>query len=381
MAMIVRAVPGYPPIPAEFPLLLSNQMQIIEPAFAYLIEQAELRAHSPETVRTYGEHLYDWFDTLEQSELSWDTVDEGTILAYRNRMLETPSPYTGRPYARSTINDRVRSVCRFYAWAHRRKMIDELPFSYRDAPPIRAASKGFLAHAAGKPAPGNILTVAEYETLPRPLRVRDLHRLLAALDMPYRLIAEWAVTSGMRRMELCALTVDQVPRSDRLHMEDHPLVGIPLTVTKGSRRRTVYPPLRLIDRTNWYIGEDRAALITRLWRRNSSYAPPNTLFLNRRGAPITKARLSAAFARGFAAAGLDGSAHWLRHTFATVMLVRLQAQAQRNPDINPLKVLQVLLGHAWIETTAIYLRCVELHGDEIAETIEYLYGRVIDDAY
>ena len=122
-----------------------------------------------------------------------------------------------------------------------------------------------------------------------------------------------------------------------------PTGRIPLTVTKGSRRRTVYPPLRLIDRTNWYIGEDRAGLITRLWRRDLIYAPPNTLFLNRRGAPITKARLSAAFARGFAAAGLDGSAHWLRHTFATVMLVRLQAQAQRNPDINPLKVLQVRL--------------------------------------
>lgn len=127
MAMIVRAAPGYPPIPPNFPVLLSNQMRIIEPAFAYMIEQAELRAHSPETIRTYGEHLYDWFDTLEQSDLSWDKVDEGTILAYRNRMLEGPSPYTGRPFARSTINDRVRSVCRFYAWAHRRKMIDEPP--------------------------------------------------------------------------------------------------------------------------------------------------------------------------------------------------------------------------------------------------------------
>ena len=381
MAMIVRAAPGHPPIPPDFPILVSNQMQIIEPTFAYLIGQAELRAHSPETIRTYGEHLYDWFDTLEQSDLAWDKVDEGTILAYRNRMLETPSPYTGRPYSRSTINDRVRSVCRFYAWAHRRNMIDELPFSYRDAPPVRAAAKGFLAHAAGKPAPGNMLTVSEYETLPRPLRVNDLRRLLATLDMPYRLIAEWAVTSGMRRMELCALMVDQVPRSDNLNTEDHPLVGVPLTVTKGSRRRTVYPPLKLIDRTNWYIGEDRAALITRLRRRNPEYAPSGILFLNKRGLPITKARMSAAFARGFAAAGLDGSGHWLRHTFATVMLVRLQAEAQHNPDINPLKVLQVLLGHASIETTAIYLRCVELHGDEIAETIEYLYGRVINDAY
>ncbi|MGC0321056.1 hypothetical protein ABIG06_001685 [Bradyrhizobium sp. USDA 326] len=68
MAMIVRAAPGYLPILTNFPLLFSNQMQIIEPAFAYLIEQAELRAHSPETVRTYGEHLYDWFDALEQSD-------------------------------------------------------------------------------------------------------------------------------------------------------------------------------------------------------------------------------------------------------------------------------------------------------------------------
>lgn len=380
MAMIVRAAAGYPPIPPNFPILLSNQMQIIEPAFAYLIEQAELRAHSPESLRTYGEHLYDWFDTLEQSDMAWDRVDEGTILAYRNRMLETPSPFTGRPYARSTINDRVRSVCRFYTWAHRRNMIDDLPFSYRDAPPIRAASRGLLAHAAGKPAPGNTLTVAEYETLPRPLRLADLHRLLAALDMPYRLVAEWAVTSGMRRMELCALTVAQVPRSDRLRTEDHQLVGIPLTVTKGSRRRVVYPPLRLIDRTNWYIGEDRAALITRVLRRNPDYVPSTILFLNKWGLPITKARLSAAFASGFAAAGLDGSGHWLRHTYATVMLVRLQAQTQRNPDINPLKILQVLLGHASIETTAIYLRCVDLHADEIAETIEYLYGRVIDDA-
>ena len=67
----------------------------------------------------------------------------------------------------------------------------------------------------------------------------------------------------------------------------------------------------------------------------------------------------------FRAARLDGSLHWLRHTFAMTMLVRLQAQAAVKPDINPLKVLQVLLGHGSIQTTAIYLRCVELHAREI----------------
>jgi len=146
MAMSIRAAPGQPGIPTNFPILLSNEMRIIEPAFAYLLEQAQLHAHSAETVRTYGEQLYDWFDSLEQSGLDWRGVDEATIAAYRNRMLEAPSPHTGRPYARSTINDRVRSVCRFYAWAHRPRMIDELPFSFRDAPAVRPKAMGFLAH-------------------------------------------------------------------------------------------------------------------------------------------------------------------------------------------------------------------------------------------
>jgi site-specific recombinase XerD len=380
MAVIIRAVGGTRDIPAGFPILLTDAMRIIESAFAYLLEQAELYAHSAETVRTYGEHLYDWFDSLEQSGLEWRSVDEATIAAYRNRMLEAPSPHTGRPYARSTINDRVRSVCRFYAWAHRRRMIDELPFSFRDAPAVRPKAMGFLAHAAGKPSPINTLSITEYETLPRPLRVSDLHRLRAALEMPYRLMAEWAVTTGMRRMELCALRMKQIPSGEGLRLDGDPLVGLALTVAKGGRRRTVYPPLRLIDRTNWYIGEDRAALVGRLRRSHPEYQPPAELFLNRHSRPITRARLSAAFAEAFAAAGLTGTAHWLRHTFAMIMLVRLQAEAIRKPEINPLKVLQVLLGHASIQTTAIYLRCVELHAEEVAAAIEYLYGSAIDDA-
>jgi integrase/recombinase XerD len=63
-----------------------------------------------------------------------------------------------------------------------------------------------------------------------------------------------------------------------------------------------------------------------------------------------------------------------------IMLVRLQEEASCKPEINPLKVLQVLLGHASIQTTAIYLRCVELHADEVADTIAYLYGAAVDDA-
>ena len=46
----------------------------------------------------------------------------------------------------------------------------------------------------------------------------------------------------------------------------------------------------------------------------------------------------------FKAAGVVGTGHWLRHCYAMTMLAQLQRQARMTPEINPLKVVQVLLG-------------------------------------
>jgi integrase/recombinase XerD len=172
----------------------------------------------------------------------------------------------------------------------------------------------------------------------------------------------------------CGLAVFQVPETAHLDEDEHPLVGVPLTITKGDRPRTVYPPIRLIDRTHRDIDEVRAPQVRALRRRRSGYRPLSALFLNRQGQAITNARMTAAFAAAFTAAGLQGSLHWLRHTFAMTMLVRLQRQAANTPDLNPLKIVQILLGHSSIQSTAIYLRCVELNARELASSIDYLYG-------
>ena len=152
---------------------------------------------------------------------------------------------------------------------------------------------------------------------------------------------------------------------------------MPLHITKGDRPRTVYPPLRLLDHTHWYVGEERARIVRRPRQSDRRYRPPANLLLNEHGRAMTRKLLTTQLAEAFAAAGLQGTLHWLRHTFAMAMLARLQVQARTNPDLNPLKVVQVLLGHASITTTAIYLRCVELHQRDLSESLAYLYGELI----
>jgi site-specific recombinase XerD len=107
------------PRPVGFPLLFSSDMRLIEPAVAFLHEHAIQRAHTADTVRTYTEILYDWFDALEQSGIAWNDADAVDLVAYRNRMLQQPSAHTGRPYSVRTVNHRVRGVLRYYQWAVR----------------------------------------------------------------------------------------------------------------------------------------------------------------------------------------------------------------------------------------------------------------------
>ncbi|TSD81666.1 tyrosine-type recombinase/integrase, partial [Mycobacterium sp. KBS0706] len=140
------------------------------------------------------------------------------------------------------------------------------------------------------------------------------------LAPPYDLMASWALVTGMRRKELCALEVYQVPETAHLDAADHPLVGVGLTITKGDRPRTVYPPIQLLDATHRYIDEVRGPLIRRQRHADRTYRPPSALFLTRHGLAISRARFTAVMSAAFAAAGVVGTGHWLRHTFAMTML-------------------------------------------------------------
>jgi len=358
----------------DVPMLLDTEMRLIEPACAWLLHVALVRGRtrSKETWRTYGEALYDWWQTLEANDWLWNKVGSNELTAYRNRMLEGTSDLTGRPYSRATINLRLKVLAMFYRWCAASGLVREIAFNVSELSLGRSRPATFLAHvdAKGGRQTANELTLRQTQSLPCPLEPATIRRAMKSMDARDRLIVEWAVTTGVRRLEIAGLQVSMVQDTASQKL---PVVPIRLKVTKGGKVRQVYPPLSLIDRTRAYIREERAVAVRRARERNESYRDPDLLFLTEHGDPMTPRRIGAMFAHACKKANLKATFHELRHTFAGAMLRLLQRQSTRAPELNPLLTLQAILGHADLETTGIYLRMLANDLSAVETTIDELY--------
>jgi site-specific recombinase XerD len=168
------------------------------------------------------------------------------------------------------------------------------------------------------------------QKLPRVLSVEEVERLLAGASNPkHRAALAVAYGAGLRASEVVHLKVTDID-SDRMF----------LRVEQGKGRRDRYallsPTLLELLRAWWRAGHARGQM-----------RPGGWLFPGRNPVnPLSTRQLNKACHLAAAAAGLDQrvSMHTLRHSFATHLL-------ENKIDI---RVIQVLLGHRKLETTAHY---------------------------
>jgi site-specific recombinase XerD len=355
------------PRPAGFPLLFTGQWELIEPAVAFLHEHFVQRAHTADTLRTYAEVLYDWFETLEQNAVRWDEADAVDLVAYRNRMMLQPSGHTGRPYRVSTINHRVRGVLRFYEWAVRSHWLESSPLaeasrnfaSARQPRPVRADAVRTTDHS--------LFVLRQFEPLPRPLTSEQARELLATLPPPYDLMARWQLYTGLRVSELLRLRVLDVtrraPSAGSLHTIE--------VMRKGRKHGYVNAPESLLDETAGYLCGHRHAWLQRARRRGRT-GEHAALFINARGAPAGKNAYQRVISRAGQACKFKATTHLLRATFACMLLARLDRLASQGAAINPLLVVKVLMGHERIETTDRYLRAIAVDFAALKEVLDKL---------
>lgn len=171
--------------------------------------------------------------------------------------------------------------------------------------------------------------------LPDALSESDVERLLAAppLSTPEglrdRAMLELLYATGLRVSELVSLG------ETRLNLEH----GVLRVIGKGSRERLV--PIG-DEATIWverYLRESRITLL-------KGHGPNSSVFVTRRGGPMTRQAFWYLIRRHARQAGIDKhlSPHTLRHAFATHLL-------NHGAD---LRVVQMLLGHSDLSTTQIY---------------------------
>lgn len=172
--------------------------------------------------------------------------------------------------------------------------------------------------------------------LPDVLTVADIDAMIEAIDMSAplgqrnRAIIETLYGCGLRVSELVDLEIS------RLFLDD----GYIVVTGKGSKERLV--PLSPVAASEIvrYISETRSHLTPRR-------GDENVLFLNRRGARLTRVMVFYIIRDLAALAGIRKtvSPHTLRHSFATHLL---EGGAS-------LRAIQQMLGHESIATTEIYL--------------------------
>lgn len=172
------------------------------------------------------------------------------------------------------------------------------------------------------------------EHLPEVLTTEEIDRMEAAIDLSKpegqrnKAIIEVLFSCGLRVSELTALKLSDLFMSDNFVR----------VKGKGRKERLVPISAKAVKELKlWFIDRNRM---------NIKPGEEDFVFLNRRGAHLTRTMILIMIKRCAEAAGIEKtvSPHTLRHSFATALL-------KGGAD---LRAIQMMLGHESISTTEIY---------------------------
>ena len=237
-------------------------------------------------------------------------VTKPIVEAYQRHLFHRRLP-SGKPLSWGTQHGSLVAIKRLFQWLARSNVLLSNPASEIDLPRL------------GRRLPRHVLTAAEVEAV---LAVPDIHDPLGLRD---RAILETIYSTGIRRSEAVKLGVYDIDAERGT-----------VLVREGKRSKDRIVPigeraLRWIDK---YQAKVRPRLLT----------DPNdtTLFISRLGGAMTPSHLTL-LARQYvkrSGIGKSGSCHLFRHAMATLML-------EGGADV---RMIQAMLGHASLETTALY---------------------------
>jgi site-specific recombinase XerD len=273
---------------------------------------------------------------------------------------------TVRGFTDKTRNDYIRTVTGFAAFLERSPGTataeDIRRFQIQQSergmnPPAMnstvAALRFFFNHTVDRPDVARKLIRLRYpRKLPVVLSSDEVARLLAATTcLKHRAALSVAYGAGLRVAEVASLKVGDIDSKRMLIVVER---------GKGGRGRHALLSANLLGllRAWWQEGRQQGVM-----------RPGGWLFPGQDPAkPITTRQLSRVVEAAALAAGLtkNVSPHTLRHSFATHLL----------EDGTDIRVIQVLLGHAKLDNTALYTRVATKTVRTVTSPLDKIMGQI-----
>ena len=250
---------------------------------------------------------------------------------------------TAKGFAKRSIARHSASLRRYFAYLHRRDLVELNPTGRLHSP----AAGGRLPRVLHADELHRVLdapisngrretnsavtgTVAESSRGAERARSAESSPLLSARAARDQVIVELLYGSGLRVSELCALRYSAVDRARK----------VVTVMGKGSKERVVPVSDAALEALSKWAGTLQQEFFS-LVGFHQRVTPASLLLRNERGAPLAPRDVRRILDRR---AGSPVNPHALRHTFATHLL-------DGGAD---LRIVQEMLGHADLATTQLY---------------------------
>lgn len=278
------------------------------------LEASTTRGYAASTVITRQRALKRFIDWCEARKLEPEAITLAAIERYQKHLFHARKR-DGAPLALATQAQRLLPINAWFRWMVRSGLLSANPAADLELPRLPQR------------LPRHWLSVEEVDALIRHVAIYGEEGLRD------RAIIEVLYSTGLRRAELIGLSLADVNERQGVVFVRHGKGGKDRVVPIGTRALAWLCKYRDEVRPNW-----RADL--------APESKDEPLWIRPDGRPLTKNQLTDRIKKLLGEAGIDkpGSCHLFRHAMATHML-------ERGADV---RIVQAILGHAQLSTTAIY---------------------------
>lgn len=340
----------------KIPLFIADKKVVWEPT-RWLIERHE-EGLAIGSVKTYGGHILDFYRQLEVDVRGIDDVDDAYLTEYHKALLST-APNTAGQYLRSVIDH--------LNWLEGKGI----------ARGLIGSGEGFKVNLDGDGdwlCESSSTKISNREDAPPSQAVEVVKSYLQTKGEEFQrrdeLMIDWQLTAGLRAMEVCGLSLGDIPSRESVEKRLSRGGSIRVVVVgKGRRARKVSVAPSLIFNTLDWVDVGRRQIVSRLAGSDAGVAdsPSGALFISSSGRALLPASLSNKIRSAYLAArqadAVDEDirvwSHGLRHRFATDDHKARNDAGQARAAFHTKQAL----GHRNIGTTGVYIH------DEIPEEV------------